>query len=232
MFSNCHITLISAHPDDLEIGMGQYLLELLDPKRGNGITICVVTDGGAGGFAESRRKEQGAVIRHLKKKFAKTFQGLHEKSYAFADTELIQSKTLISYLETVCGKSEVVFIHSPEDSHQDHRALGICARPACRHIRNVLFYQSYTAMDFQPSLFFDFTIEEMKTGKLPLILFHQSQIERYAGSNQDVIHDMYALAAYNGFLMKSPKRYAEGFLPWKVALAGPLRSDVAPKKRK
>lgn len=220
MFTNARITVISAHPDDLEIGMGQYLLELLQAKRGNRISICVVTDGGAGGFSDARRKEQAAAIRHLKKKFSKTFQGLHEKSYGFEDTELAQSKTLISYLETVCDNSDVVFIHSPDDSHQDHRALGICARPACRHIRNVLFYQSYTALDFQPCLFYDFTLEEMKVGKLPLILFHKSQIQRYAGSNQDVIHDMYALAAYNGFLMKSPKRYAEGFVPWKLALIG------------
>jgi LmbE family N-acetylglucosaminyl deacetylase len=232
MFTNARITIISAHPDDLEIGMGQYLLELLSPKRRNLISLCVVTDGGAGGFAKARRKEQAAAIQYLKKKFPKTFEGLHEESYGFEDTELGQSKTLISYLETVCGKSDVVFIHSPEDSHQDHRALGICARPACRHIRNVLFYQSYTALGFQPSAFFDFTIEEMKAGKLPLILFHQSQIRRYAGSNQDVIHDMYALAAYNGFLMKTPKRYAEGFIPWKLALIGDAHGSSPAKKKR
>lgn len=232
MFTNARITIISAHPDDLEIGMGQYLLELLQVNRGNQVSMCVVTDGGAGGFSEARRKEQAAAVRYLKKKFPQTFGGLHEKSYEFADTELAQSKTLISYVETVCDNSDVVFIHSPEDSHQDHRALGICARPACRHIRNVLFYQSYTALDFQPCLFYDFTMEEMKAGKLPLILFHDSQIQRYAGSNQDVIHDMYALAAYNGFLMKSPKRYAEGFLPWKLALTGNAQaSPRATRKR-
>ena len=230
MFTNARITIISAHPDDLEIGMGQYLLELLQPARQNEITLCVVTDGGAGGFSKIRRKEQANAARYLSKQFPRTFAGLHPKSYAWKDTELVPSKSLISYLELVSGRSDVVFTQSHDDSHQDHRALGVCARPACRHVRNVLFYQSYTAINFQPSLFFDFTPEEMKAGKLPLILFHQSQIDRYAGSNEDVVHDMYALAAYNGFLMKSPKRYAEGFLPWKVALTGNTRNS--PKRKR
>jgi LmbE family N-acetylglucosaminyl deacetylase len=219
MFTNAKITVISAHPDDLEIGMGQYLLELLRPERRNLVSLCVVTEGGAGGFAKVRRKEQREGVRFLTRQFPQTFAGLHAKSYAFHDTELTTDKKLISYLETICAGSDVVFTQYPEDSHQDHRALGVCTRPACRHVSNVLFYQSYTAIDFQPSLFYDFTPEELKDGKLRLIQFHKSQIGRYSGTNQDLLHDMHALAAYNGFLMKSPKKYAEGFVPWKVALA-------------
>jgi LmbE family N-acetylglucosaminyl deacetylase len=218
MFTNSRITIISAHPDDLEMGMGQFLLSLLEPPRRNLISMCVVTDGGAGGFSEIRRKEQAAAVRLLQKRFPKTFLGLHPESYAFEDTELVPSKELISYLEKVASGSDVVFTHFHDDSHQDHRALGVCARPACRHIRNVIFYQSYSAINFEPTLFFDFTKDEMEAGKLKLILMHKSQVERYSGSNQDVMHDMYALAAYNGFLMKSAKRYAEGFVPWKMAL--------------
>ena len=79
---------------------------------------------------------------------------------------------------------------------------------------------SYTALNFQPSLFFDFTKPEMESqkGKLKLIMFHNSQVKRYKGSNQDLLQDMYALGSYNGFVCKTPKRYAEGFVPWKLAL--------------
>jgi LmbE family N-acetylglucosaminyl deacetylase len=220
MFTHSKISVISAHPDDWEIGMGQFVLELLSPARNNRLEICVVTEGGAGGFADARKAEQAAVTRSLKRRFPKSFVGLHKDSYAFPDTELTASKWLITYLERVCNGSDLVFTHFPDDSHQDHRALGSCVRPACRAIANVVFYQSYSALNFQPTLFFDFTRKEMESrrGKLHLIMQHRSQIERYKGSNQDLLEDMYALGSYNGFLCKTPKRYAEGFVPWKLAL--------------
>lgn len=220
MFTHSKVTIISAHPDDFEIGMGQYLFELLKPERDNRVTLCIVTDGGAGGYSRARRKEQSAVVRFLREAHPRTFASLHPESYAFPDTELEPSKPLVSYLERVCGGSDVVFTHYPEDSHQDHRALGISVRPACRFVRNVLFYQSYSALNFQPSVFYDFTREEMESeqGKLRLLKFHTSQVKRYQGSNQDLEQDMYALAAYNGFLYKTPKRYAEGFMPWRLRL--------------
>ena len=70
MFTHSKITVISAHPDDWEIGMGQFLLELLNPARNNRLEICVVTEGAAGGFANARKAEQAAVTRSLKKRFA------------------------------------------------------------------------------------------------------------------------------------------------------------------
>ncbi len=229
MFRNSRITVISAHPDDFEIGMGQFLLELLDPERDNRIEICVVTDGGAGGTLRVRQQEQAAVETNLRARFPRTFVGIHPKSYAFPDTELFPSKALITYLEEVCRDSDIVFTHFPDDTHQDHRALGICIQPACRFVRNVIFYQSYSVRNFQPTMFFDFTEAEMiaDTGKLGLISFHTSQVERYQGSNQDLHEDMHALAAYNGFLFKTPKRYAEGFVPWKIALESPPSRGTA-----
>jgi len=220
MFTNSKICVISAHPDDWEIGMGQFLIELLNPARANRLEICVVTDGGAGGYTTERKAEQLAVTRSLKRRFPKNFLGLHKDSFAFPDTELTSSKTLITYLERVCNGSDLVFTHYPDDSHQDHRSLGVCIRPACRTIANVVFYQSYTALNFQPSLFFDFTRAQMESaqGKLHLIMLHRSQVQRYKGSNQDLIEDMYSLASYNGFVCKTPKRFAEGFVPWKLSL--------------
>jgi LmbE family N-acetylglucosaminyl deacetylase len=220
MFTHSKIVVISAHPDDWEIGMGQFLIELLNPERENHLLLCVVTDGGAGGYSELRRKEQAAVISFLQKRFPTTFLGLHKDSYAFEDTELNPSKTLISYLERVCLGSDLVFTHFPDDSHQDHRALGMCVRPACRFVPNIVFFQSYTALNFSPSLFFEFTKDEMESrdGKLQLITLHQSQVKRYKGSNQDLLQDMYALASYNGFACKTAKRFAEGFVPWRLSL--------------
>jgi LmbE family N-acetylglucosaminyl deacetylase len=228
MIVNSRIMVIAAHPDDLEIGMGQLLLELLDERRGNSISLCVVTNGGAAGSRSVRRREQAAMAAFLKKLSPKSFEGMHPESYAFEDTRLAPNRRLISYLEKVCDERDVVFTHFPADSHQDHRALGVAIRPACRFTRNVIFYQSYSALDFQPSIFFDFTREEMESqhGKLTLLNFHRSQIKRYAGSRQDILADMYALAAYNGFLYKTPKRYAEGFVPWKMSLAEHHQRDA------
>lgn len=231
MFNHSNIVIISAHPDDFEIGMGQFLLELLNPERQNRIKICIVTDGGAGGFMEVRRMEQAAVGKYLEDRFPRTFLGIDPRSYAFPDTELFPSKHLISYLEKVCGMSDIVFTHFPDDSHQDHQALGVCIRPACRFVRNVIFYQSYSALNFQPTLFFDFTEAEMKseTGKLKLIGFHASQVHRYEDSSQDLYKDMHTLAAYNGFLCNTPKCYAEGFVPWKISLGDLPYKDIVEK---
>jgi LmbE family N-acetylglucosaminyl deacetylase len=233
MFTKSKITVISAHPDDWEIGMGQFLLELLKPERSNRVQICVVTDGGAGGHTETRRSEQLAVMCYLKRRFPTSFLGLHKQSYAFADTELKASKELITYLEEVCNGSDLVFTHYAEDSHQDHRSLGVCIRPACRGIANIVYFQSYTALKFEPTLFYEFSKREMEasTGKLHLIKFHESQVRRYKGSNQDLIGDMRALGAYNGFLCKTPLRYAEGFAPWRLALR-PKETKPEPRSRR
>lgn len=233
MIINSRIMIVAAHPDDLEIGMGQLLLELLQERRGNSVSCCIVTAGGAAGNLAVRRREQGAMIAYLKRLAPANFKGLHPASYAFKDTELAPTKKLITYLEGVCKDQDVVFTHFPTDTHQDHRALGVAIRPACRFTRNVLFFQSYSALDFQPSIFYDFTREEMESqhGKLALLNFHKSQIDRYAGSRQDIIADMYSLAAYNGFLYKTTKRCAEGFVPWKMALTDSPRA-ISKEKRK
>lgn len=233
MITNSRIIIVGAHPDDLEIGMGQLLFELLAEQHRNLVSLCVVTGGGAAGHESVRRREQRTVAAFLKDIAPKTFEGMHKESYAFKDTKLTATRRLISYLEKVCQDCDTVFIHYPADSHQDHRALGISIRPACRFTRNVLFFQSYSALDFQPCLFFDFTREEMESdrGKLKLLKFHSSQVERYAGSRQDIVDDMYALAAYNGFLYKTPKRFAEGFVPWKLAMADMANDDLSVKAR-
>ena len=43
----------------------------------------------------------------------------------------------------------------PEDTHQDHRALAEATLSATRYIRNVLFYEGPTTVNFQPNVFVD-----------------------------------------------------------------------------
>jgi LmbE family N-acetylglucosaminyl deacetylase len=199
------ILAIGAHPDDLEYGCGGTLLKY--SKKGAKIHLLILTEGEIGGRPEVRKKEQGKSGEILK---AKICWG------GYSDTKIPNDKSLISKIENTVRiiKPDLILVNYLNDTHQDHRNAAVSAVSATRYLRNVLFYEVPTTVDFVPTVFVD--IVDTLKGKMGLLKAHKSQVyaTRIAGLN--ILESAKSCANFRGFQGKI--KYAEGFMPLRLAL--------------
>lgn len=162
------VLAIGAHPDDVEIGCGGGLLR--HRASGHKVVIYIVTDGSEGGDTGLRRSEAEAAARALG---AEIYFGRARDTLVTTDRETIGGiADLVKRYQP-----KVVFTHSEEDTHQDHRATFAATMIAARSVGNVLCYQSPSATtSFQPNLFLD--IEEQLEAKLHLVAQHATQMAK------------------------------------------------------
>lgn len=111
------VLAIGAHPDDVEIGCGGTLLA--HTARGDLVSVLTLSPGSVGGAPEERRREARNASIAMS---AQLFLG------DFVDTELGADPALIRVIEHTVAHVDpgTLYVHSPNDSHQDHRA---CTRP-------------------------------------------------------------------------------------------------------
>jgi LmbE family N-acetylglucosaminyl deacetylase len=164
---SCSVLAIGAHPDDVEIGCGASLLR----HRANGdrITILTLSSGAQGGNSAARERESrraadllGATLRLAK----------------LPDTRIAEGGPTIEAIGRAfdeCGP-DVVYTHSLQDNHQDHRNTHRATMVAARGASTVLCYQSPSAtIDFRPARFTE--IGEYLEAKLDLLSAYGSQVE-------------------------------------------------------
>lgn len=194
-----NILAIGAHPDDIEYGCGGTLLKYA--KNGHNIYLLVLTEGEVGGEAAVRVREQQQAAELLQTK--KLFWG------GFKDTEIPVNKKTITIIEEVIKEvnPDEIYVNYFDDTHQDHATLANCVISATRYIRRVLFYEDYTACNFEPNIFVD--IEDVLEEKVKLLQAHYSQVAKPYPTNLDIIESVRAIANFRGFQGKV--KYAEGF---------------------
>ena len=162
------VLAIGAHPDDVELGCGATLGA--HRAAGHRTDILVVTGGGRsrGAGADRRRLEQDAAARLL---------GCHVHWGGLIDCDLPPEPVLIGAIESVLDRvyPDVIYVPSPHDGHQDHRAVSRATVSAARRSTRVLYYQSPTTLSFDPTVFID--VAEHLDAKLEALACHRSQIE-------------------------------------------------------
>jgi len=200
-----NILAIGSHPDDLEYGCGGTLLKFA--KKRNKIFLLVMTKGEVGGDPKTRTDEQKKSADFLN---AKLFWGNYQ------DTKIPLSKELITKIEQIIqiSKPTLIFVHYPEDTHQDHRVVSQATITATRYIRNVLFYEVPTTVNFTPTVFVDIgsTIKQ----KLNLLKIHKSQVYQTRVAELSILESANSCAIFRGF--QNRVKYAEGFMPLRLAL--------------
>lgn len=162
------ILAIGAHPDDIELGCGGTLARCRE--RGDEITFLTLTVGGKGGVSETRRLEAEAVAKRM---------GAQLVHCDFFDTQLHLQTELISVIENTIRYTnpEVIYTHSANDRHQDHRAVNHATMVAARSVATLFCYQSpSTTVAFSPSRFVD--ISDAIESKLEMLRLYRSQSER------------------------------------------------------
>ena len=139
------VLAIGAHPDDVEIGVGGLLAA--HAHAGDSITILTLSRGARGGDADSRQSESLAAADML---------GARLFVKDLVDTEISGGGATVRLIEEVVQEIQptIVYTHSSNDRHQDHRAVSEATIVATRRVGTVACYQSPSStIDFRPTRF-------------------------------------------------------------------------------
>ena len=200
-----NILAIGAHPDDIEVGCGGTLAKYA--RSGHEIYLLVMTEGGMGGEADVRKKEQDRSAKLLKPR--EMIWG------SYKDTLLTpHMNQMVHDIETVLKKiaPDFIFVHYEDDTHQDHRALAKATVSATRYVRNVIFYEGPTTQNFAPTLFVD--IRETIDEKFAMLLAHRSQVRKTNIEGLSITDVVRSTAVFRGIQGRVP--YAEAFVPLRL----------------
>lgn len=126
------ILAIGAHPDDVEISAGGWLLHMKD--TGSEISVVTLTSGQTTGNPEERIEEQ---------KQASKFAGFTHYQLLYEDGHLKQEPDTIDDITRIIRMIEpdIVISHSVHDHHQDHVELS-------RAVQSSLRYTDITHIEF------------------------------------------------------------------------------------
>lgn len=159
------VLAIGAHPDDVEIGVGGLLAA--HSRAQDEITILTLSRGARGGDAESRQDESLAAAEML---------GARLFLKDLVDTEISGGGSTVRLIEEVVQEIQptIVYTHSSNDRHQDHRAVSEATIVATRRVGTVACYQSPSStIDFRPTRFV--RIDQYLDDKLRLLERFASQ---------------------------------------------------------
>lgn len=202
------ILAVGAHPDDIEYSCYGFLKKMLN--KGNEVYLLVVSMGERGTDPReySREKEQRQAFE------TSGFTGIFTRNYK--DGELTCNVQLISDIEGVVQQvgADLVLTHYSDDYHQDHRAVAQATIAACRNTGIVLFYQSYSALNFVPEIYvnIDAEIEEKRS----ILQCFSSQLKKNTDKGIDFVECAVSTNHYHGVFSKS--EYAEGFRVFKILI--------------
>ena len=194
-----NILAFGAHPDDIEYGCGGMLTKYA--QRGHSVYMFVASDGALGGDPAVRRREQEEAARILGVR--KVFWGEYQ------DTEVPLTRETIVRLESVISQVEprMIFVNSPDDTHQDHRHLAQSAVSATRYIPNFLFYEVPSTVNFAPNCYTD--IAAVLATKLAGLEAHRSQVTKTNIEDLSILELAQSCANFRG--IQARVKYAEGF---------------------
>ncbi|MFF4404794.1 PIG-L deacetylase family protein [Streptomyces sp. NPDC001262] len=206
------VLAVGAHPDDIELGCAGTLAAHVD--AGDRVVMLVMSAGerGPGATVAQRRAEQSLAARIIG---AELYWG------DFPDGRIPDGADTIGTVERLLAETapDVVYVHAPEDSHQDHRAVSRAVESAAREVRTLLFYESPTGLGFTPTVFVD--VAGTARRKLSALKAHASQV---AASRRVDLRAVEALMHVRGAQARCS--HAEGFAARRLVL--PTAVPAAP----
>ena len=194
-----NVLAIGAHPDDIEYGCGGMLTKYA--QRGHDVYLFVASDGALGGDGTVRRQEQmdSALVIGARDVFWGGYQ----------DTEVPYNRELIVRLESVIRKVKpmLIFVNSPDDTHQDHRNLAQGTISATRYVPNFLFFEVPSTQNFAPNCYAN--IERVLHKKLACLEAHRSQVMKTNIEDLTILELATSCANFRG--IQGRVKYAEAF---------------------
>jgi LmbE family N-acetylglucosaminyl deacetylase/CheY-like chemotaxis protein len=139
------VLAIGAHPDDVEIGVGGILAA--HRAAGDTVTILTLSRGTADGGIRTAWNEGSAAAAIIGATFM--LEDTAEQQISSAEPTVGIIKRAIAELNPT-----VIYVHSKNDLHQDHRAVHDAAILASGGVRTVACYQGSSAtVEFRPNRF-------------------------------------------------------------------------------
>jgi LmbE family N-acetylglucosaminyl deacetylase len=194
-----NVLAIGAHPDDIEFGCGGTLA--LYAQKGHDVVLFVASDGGRGGTPSVRVGEQRDAAVAL---------GAREVIWGgFPDTEVPLSRELIAAVESAIQRVHptMIFVNSPDDTHQDHRTLAQATVSATRYIPNFLFYEVPSTQNFAPNCYTN--VDKVLDLKLAALEAHRSQVSKTNIEDLSILELAVSCANFRG--IQARVKYAEAF---------------------
>lgn len=159
------VLAVGAHPDDVEIGCGGILLR--HRARGDEVSVLTLTGGEHGGTVSERVHEAHCAAEILG---ARLFLG------SLQDTAISEGLETIALIEQTIRevRPTVIYTHTLQDGHQDHRSVCRATVVASRGIPSVYCYQApSTGIEFRPTKFLE--VGEFMDKKVAAIRAYGSQ---------------------------------------------------------
>lgn len=192
-----NVIAIGAHPDDIELGAGGSIA--LHRARGDTVRFLILTKGGklsepSQREAEARRAAEVLDIEDVR------FMGYDDTQVPYDDDIVERIDDHLTDID-----ADRAYIHTEEDTHQDHRRASLASVAAGRNTDEVLAFESpSTRSSFDPQ-YYNSLPEEFLERKIESIRTHESQSEKkYLEAEA-----MKGLARFRG--RQANTRYAEAF---------------------
>jgi LmbE family N-acetylglucosaminyl deacetylase len=121
---------------------------------------------------------------------------------------------MVSEVEVLIRKicPDFIFVNCGNDTHQDHRSLSKATVSATRYVKNVLFYEVPTTVNFSPLVFVD--IKDTLNKKIDALMAHQSQVMKTNIEGLSIADVAKSTAVFRG--IQGRVQYAEGFVPLRL----------------
>jgi LmbE family N-acetylglucosaminyl deacetylase len=211
------VLCLGAHSDDIEIGAGATLLQLISKVLG--LEICWVVFSAPGSRSEEARKSADEFLRGIPS--AQIDIGSFRESYFPSEWPSIKER-----FEEIKAKFEpdLILTHYRDDRHQDHRVLSDLAWNTFRN-HLILEYEilKYDGDLGRPNVFVPFS-EQIGARKIELLMRHfktQSTKHWFTGETFAAMHRI------RGIECASPTGLAEAFYCRKMlfAVSSPVSTD-------
>jgi len=191
------ILVIAAHYDDAEIGCGGTIMKHI--SDGDEVRYAITSaDEYRTGSPQERLNEQCSVLLKM------GLNPINMTLFSYKD----DLHTIIGSLDSF--KSDIVFTHFENDTHQDHVRASIIGQAVGRKRETTtVFYDSGSSYNFTPNVFSMIDFKE----KMHLLQIYQSQIDAEAIS-LDIIKRKNSYWA--SLTSNQPNNYAEGFVVRKM----------------
>jgi LmbE family N-acetylglucosaminyl deacetylase/CheY-like chemotaxis protein len=179
------VLAVGAHPDDVEIGIAGTLLSHV--AGGDRVIHLMMTDGESGGHRDVRIAEAERAAQAMGVTLVRGSQ---------PDGFLSDTREIVNLIAGTIREfnPSIVYVHSVNDGHQDHRATFHATISAARGVPTLCCYQSPSAtVDFRPSRYVD--IGAYLDRKIDLINIYRSQTSTRLYLAEDMIR---ATARYWG----------------------------------
>lgn len=166
--SNKKILIVSSHPDDFEISMGGLFLKLE-----NDVTVVYITS--------------GEYLGEERKEYIKNYYNYYEKlrnkrpTIIFLEQpdnypDLWDIKECKKKLTDLIKDHDIIYTHFPEDTHRDHRECSRMVIETVRKTKNLIFFESVSAVNFTPNMWVKLKEKELEE---KIILLSNYKLDRY-----------------------------------------------------